>query len=148
MGKVRVAVLSGSASDKAVVDDVVSILTRFGVEHEAKVLSAHRNREQLEKYLERSEADVFIAIAGLAAHLPGVIASATLRPVIGVPVAAKLGGLDALLSIVQMPPGVPVGAVGIDNGRNAALLAVEILGLSDAGLRERLAEYRREWSRV
>ena len=126
MGKVRVAVLSGSASDKAVVDDVVSILTRFGVEHEAKVLSAHRNREQLEKYLERSEADVFIAIAGLAAHLPGVIASATLRPVIG----------------------VPVGAVGIDNGRNAALLAVEILGLSDAGLRERLAEYRREWSRV
>ncbi len=91
------------------------------------MLSAHRNPKELEEYISGSDARVFIGIAGLSAALPGVIASKTMRPVIGVPVSAKLGGLDALLSIVQMPPGVPVACVGIDNGENAALLALRIL---------------------
>jgi len=91
------------------------------------VLSAHRNPKELEQYIAGTDARIFIAIAGLSAALPGVIASKTRRPVIGVPVSSKLGGLDALLSIVQMPPGVPVACVGIDNGENAALLALRIL---------------------
>ncbi|VVB72298.1 N5-carboxyaminoimidazole ribonucleotide mutase [uncultured archaeon] len=91
------------------------------------MLSAHRNPQELEQYIASTDARVFIAVAGLSAALPGVIASKPARPVIGVPVSAKLGGLDALLSIVQMPPGVPVACVGIDNGENAALLALRIL---------------------
>ena len=93
-----------------------------------------------------SDADVFVAVAGLAAHLPGVIASMTVKPVIGVPVAAKLSGLDSLLSIVQMPPGVPVATVGVDNGKNAGLLAIQILGLTDQILRQKILDYRKEWS--
>jgi 5-(carboxyamino)imidazole ribonucleotide mutase len=94
------------------------------------------------EYVESSDASVYIAIAGLSAALPGVIAAHTLKPVIGVPKDAKLGGLDALLSIVQMPPGVPVACVGIDNARNAALLAIEILSLSDGTLMEKMRDYR------
>jgi 5-(carboxyamino)imidazole ribonucleotide mutase len=91
------------------------------------VLSAHRNPKELEDYISKSEARIFIGVAGLSAALPGYIASRTKRPVIGVPVSAKLGGLDALLSISQMPPGVPVACVGIDAGENAALLALRML---------------------
>jgi 5-(carboxyamino)imidazole ribonucleotide mutase len=124
---VDIAVISGSKSDQAIVDKVASKLEEKGASFEHKVLSAHRNPEELEDYISRTDARVFIGIAGLSAALPGVIASKTTRPVIGVPVSAKLGGLDALLSIVQMPPGVPVACVGIDNGENAALLALRIL---------------------
>jgi 5-(carboxyamino)imidazole ribonucleotide mutase len=118
------------------------MLDEFGVKNETKILSAHRNRRTLEKYLQNSNADVFIAIAGLSAHLPGFIASIVNKPVIGVPVSSMLGGLDALLSIVQMPTKVPVACVGIDNGYNAALLAIEILSISDKRLSKKLSDYR------
>jgi 5-(carboxyamino)imidazole ribonucleotide mutase len=124
---VDIAIISGSKSDQAIVDKVVAKLEDKGASFEYKVLSAHRNPQELEDYISQTDARVFIGIAGLSAALPGVIASKTMRPVIGVPVSAKLGGLDALLSIVQMPPGVPVACVGIDNGENAALLALRIL---------------------
>ncbi|HPW73980.1 MAG: AIR carboxylase family protein [Methanothrix sp.] len=124
---VDIAVISGSRSDHMIVDRVLKKLNEEGVSFEYRVLSAHRNPQELEEYITETDARVFIAIAGLSAALPGLIASRTLRPVIGVPVSAKLGGLDALLSIVQMPPGVPVACVGIDNGDNAALLAIRIL---------------------
>jgi 5-(carboxyamino)imidazole ribonucleotide mutase len=124
---VDIAIISGSKSDQAIVDKVVAKLEEKGASFEHKVLSAHRNPQELEDFISQTDARVFIGIAGLSAALPGVIASKTMRPVIGVPVSAKLGGLDALLSIVQMPPGVPVACVGIDNGENAALLALRIL---------------------
>lgn len=124
---VDIAIISGSKSDQEIVDKVTSKLEEKGASFEHKVLSAHRNPQELEDYISQTNARVFIGIAGLSAALPGVIASKTMRPVIGVPVSAKLGGLDALLSIVQMPPGVPVACVGIDNGENAALLALRIL---------------------
>lgn len=133
-----VAVVSGSKSDEKIVDDVVKQLEVLGVSYEAVVLSAHRESEKLEEFISKTSARVFIAIAGLSAALPGFIASRTVRPVIGVPVSAKLGGLDALLSTVQMPKGVPVGCVGIDNGVNAALLAAKILALNDGKLRQKL----------
>jgi 5-(carboxyamino)imidazole ribonucleotide mutase len=124
---VDIAVISGSKSDQAIVDKIVYRLEEKGVSFEYKVLSAHRNPKELEDFISKTDARVFIGIAGLSAALPGVIASKTTRPVIGVPVSSKLGGLDALLSIVQMPAGVPVACVGIDNGENAALLALRIL---------------------
>jgi 5-(carboxyamino)imidazole ribonucleotide mutase len=124
---VDIAVISGSKSDQAVVDKILRKLEESKVSFEHNVLSAHRNPKELEQYIAGTDARVFIGIAGLSAALPGVIASKTMRPVIGVPVSSKLGGLDALLSIVQMPPGVPVACVGIDNGENAALLALRIL---------------------
>jgi 5-(carboxyamino)imidazole ribonucleotide mutase len=124
---VDIAVISGSRSDQSIVDKILRILEERKASFEHKVLSAHRNPRELEDYLLATDARIFIAVAGLSAALPGVIASKTARPVIGVPVSAKLGGLDALLSIVQMPPGVPVACVGIDNGENAALLALRIL---------------------
>jgi len=123
----EIAVISGSKSDKPVVDKVLRVLEEKGVDHEERVLSAHRNPEDLERYIKETDAKIFIAVAGLSAALPGFIASRTDRPVIGVPVSAKLGGLDALLAISQMPPGVPVACVGIDSGENAALLALRIL---------------------
>ena len=124
---VDIAVISGSISDHLIVDRILSRLKDEGISFEHRVLSAHRNPQELEEYVSGTDAHVFIAVAGLSAALPGVIASQTHRPVIGVPVSAKLGGLDSLLSIVQMPPGVPVACVGIDNGDNAALLAIRIL---------------------
>ena len=141
----KVAVLAGSKSDQAIVDEVTKALSELGVGHDVQIISAHRNPEKLRDYLSRSSAEVFIAVAGLAAHLPGVIASQTLRPVIGVPAGAKLGGLDSLLSIVQMPPGVPVACVGVDNGRNAGILAAEILALRDAAVRASLEGMRKAW---
>jgi 5-(carboxyamino)imidazole ribonucleotide mutase len=125
---VDIAVISGSASDQAIVDKIARKLDEKGASFEHKIISAHRNPRELDDFITQTDARVFIGIAGLSAALPGVIASKTARPVIGVPVSAKLGGLDALLSIVQMPPGVPVACVGIDNGENAALLALRILG--------------------
>ena len=124
---VDIAVISGSKSDQAIVEKILRKLEEWGASFEHKVLSAHRNPKELDEFVSTTAARVFVAVAGLSAALPGVVASKTSRPVIGVPVSAKLGGLDALLSIVQMPPGVPVACVGIDNGENAALLALRIL---------------------
>jgi len=138
---VKVLVVMGSKSDGQVAEKVTSVLDEFGVEYDIEVASAHRNPKKVEE-LARKDYDVFIAIAGLSAALPGVIAAHTIKPVIGVPVSAKLGGLDALLSMAQLPPGVPVATVGIDNGKNAALLAIEILALRDERLREKLKEHR------
>jgi 5-(carboxyamino)imidazole ribonucleotide mutase len=127
---VDVAVILGSASDRAIADKAVEVLSKNSVSFDLQVLSAHRDPDELDAYLKKTDARVFITIAGLSAALPGVVASKTTRPVIGVPVSAKLGGLDALLSIVQMPKGVPVACVGIDNGDNAAHLAIRILKVS------------------
>ena len=143
--KIKVAVVAGSKSDQPITDEAAKVLTELGVSHEVKFLSAHRNPEGLRKYVSESGAEVFIAVAGLAAHLPGVIASMTVRPVIGVPVNAKLNGLDSLLSIVQMPPGVPVGCVGIDNAKNAGILAAEILALTDKGVKKSIEKMRESW---
>ena len=132
----------GSESDVKIAEKAVNVLKEFGVEFEVRVASAHRTPELVEEIVKNSKADVFIAIAGLAANLPGVIASLTTKPVIAVPVDAKLNGLDALLSSVQMPPGVPVATVGVDRGENAAILALEILALKDENIAKKLAEYR------
>jgi len=141
---VRVSIVMGSESDRELGEKAEAVLDDFGVENELVVYSAHRSPEALRQYIESSKGEVYIAVAGLSAALPGFIAAHTLKPVIGVPKDVKLGGLDSLLSIVQMPPGVPVACVGIDNARNAALLAIEMLALSDDGLREKLMEYRRK----
>jgi 5-(carboxyamino)imidazole ribonucleotide mutase len=124
-----VAVISGSASDAAITDKVKKVLTENNVSYDAQIISAHRDPNKLDAYIKTSEVKVFIAIAGLSAALPGVIASKTDKPVIGVPVSGTLNGLDALLAIAQMPKGVPVACVGVDNGENAAWLAIRILKL-------------------
>lgn len=124
-----VAVISGSASDAAITDKVKKVLTENNVSYDAQIISAHRDPDKLDAYIKKSAAKVFIAIAGLSAALPGVIASKTDKPVIGVPVSGTLNGLDALLAIAQMPKGVPVACVGVDNGENAAWLAIRILKL-------------------
>ncbi|MDD3977498.1 MAG: 5-(carboxyamino)imidazole ribonucleotide mutase [Methanomicrobium sp.] len=122
-----VAIIAGSASDEHIVEKARAVLKENNVLFDYAVLSAHRNPDELDEYVNSSDAKVFICIAGLSAALPGVVASRTKKPVIGVPVSGTLGGLDALLSIVQMPGGVPVACVGIDNGANAAHLALKIL---------------------
>ncbi|UYP47358.1 N5-carboxyaminoimidazole ribonucleotide mutase [Candidatus Lokiarchaeum ossiferum] len=122
-----VVIIAGSKSDEKIYNKAVDVLTQEKIEFELKILSAHRNPDELDAYIKQSDAKVYICVAGLSAALPGVVASKTQKPVIGVPVSAKLGGLDALLSIVQMPPGVPVATVGIDNAKNAAYLAIRIL---------------------
>jgi 5-(carboxyamino)imidazole ribonucleotide mutase len=137
-----ICIIMGSESDIKIAEKAVNVLKEFGAEFEVRVASAHRTPELVEEIVKNSKADVFIAIAGLAAHLPGVIASLTTKPVIAVPVDAKLDGLDALLSSVQMPPGIPVATVGIDRGENAAILALEILALKDEDIAKKLAEYR------
>jgi len=124
-----VLIVCGSRSDLNVASEAEKILKEEGVECRVEVASAHRNPEKVKELALNPEFDVFIAVAGLSAALPGFIASYTDKPVIGVPVSVKLGGLDALLSMVQMPPGVPVATVGVDNARNAAYLAVRILKL-------------------
>ena len=138
----KAAIIFGSQSDKPIVKKAADVLREMGVEFSAHVLSAHRVPELLEETLKRLEADgteVIIAGAGLAAHLPGVIASKTLVPVIGLPISSGgLGGLDALLSIVQMPKPIPVATVGVDNGANAAQLACQILAVKYPELRKKL----------
>jgi 5-(carboxyamino)imidazole ribonucleotide mutase len=124
-----VSIIAGSESDKSVYEKAEKVLKENNIPYELKILSAHRDPEKLDDYLKTCQSLVYIAVAGLSAALPGVIASKTDKPVIGVPVSAKLGGLDALLSIVQMPPRVPVACVGIDRGENAAYLAIRILNL-------------------
>ncbi len=138
----RVLILSGSKSDEKVYEKTVKTLGEFGIKYKLEIASAHRNLELVEKFVKETSAEVIIAVAGLSAALPGVVASKTTKPVIGVPVNVKLDGLDALLSIMQMPPGVPVATVGIDNGKNAALLAIQILALNDEELAKKLKEAR------
>ncbi len=142
-----VSLIIGSESDRPIGDKIRDLLRSFGVEVEYMVISAHRTPEELRKYVKESRAEVFIAVAGLSAALPGAIASATIKPVIGVPKEVKLMGLDSLLSIVQMPPGVPVACVGVDNATNAAILAVEILALKYPELEKKLEEYRENMRR-
>lgn len=127
-GLMTVLIVCGSESDIAVAKKAGHILEENKVDYDLEVASAHRNPEKV-KTLAKKEYNLYIAVAGLSAALPGVIASLTDKPVIGVPVSAKLGGLDALLSIVQMPRGVPVACVGIDNAENAAYLALRILNV-------------------
>lgn len=144
----KAAILFGSPSDAPIMQKAANVLKDFGVAYTAHAVSAHRSPELLSEIiaaLENDGTEVIIAGAGLAAHLPGVIASQTLIPVIGVPVnSGGLGGLDALLSIVQMPKPVPVAAVGVDNAANAAWLAVEILALKYPELKKSLAAFRKQ----
>jgi 5-(carboxyamino)imidazole ribonucleotide mutase len=138
-----VLVLLGSKSDLEIGQKAAATLKRFGVESKIVVASAHRTPDRVKRMVEESDADVFIAVAGLAAALPGAIASFTIKPVIGVPVSGKVN-LDSILSIVQMPPGIPVAAVGVDRGENAALLALEILAIKDPRLTSELKRYRQD----
>jgi 5-(carboxyamino)imidazole ribonucleotide mutase len=138
-----VLVIIGSKSDIEVGQKAASTLKKFGVECKIAVASAHRTPDRVKRLVASSDADVFIAIAGLSAALPGAIASYTIKPVIGVPVSGKVN-LDSILSIIQMPPGIPVAAVGIDRGENAALLALEILAIKDSNLSSELKKHRKE----
>lgn len=143
----RVAIVMGSGSDRPVMEKGAAMLDHFGIEYEMKVLSAHKTPDQALEFA-TSAADngfgVIIAGAGKAAHLAGVMAAKSLLPVIGVPINASLNGLDALLSTVQMPTGIPVATVAIDAANNAALMAVAILAVGDEELTGKLAEYRRD----
>ncbi len=142
----RVGIVVGSRSDIAAAERAMAVLDELGVDSEIRVISAHRAPDLLGRFIAGAEGRgirVFIAIAGLAAHLPGVVASQTTLPVIGVPMAGGVSdGLDALLAIVQMPKGVPVATVGVGNGENAGLLAAAILAVGDDGLATRLAARR------
>jgi 5-(carboxyamino)imidazole ribonucleotide mutase len=141
----KVAIIFGSKSDKDVMKGAAQALEEFGIEYKAFILSAHRVPEKLMdtiNQLEKDNYECIIAGAGLAAHLPGVIASHTTLPVIGVPINASLNGLDSLLSIVQMPKSIPVATVGINNSYNAGMLAVQILSIKYNEIKEKLNKYR------
>ena len=144
---VKVAVIYGSTSDESVMQGAKDVLDEFGVEYESHVLSAHRQPDATAAFARGAKDNgikVIIAGAGLAAALPGVVAAHTILPVIGVPIAGgPLNGVDALYAIVQMPKGIPVATVGISNAKNAALLAVEMLALSDDTLAEKLSAARK-----
>ena len=141
----KVAIVMGSANDFPIMLNCIKILKEFGVEFDVKVLSAHRTPDEAIEFAKNAESNgyaVIIAAAGKAAHLPGVLASQTIIPVIGIPIkSSTLDGLDALLSIVQMPKGIPVATVAIDGVENAALLALRILSLQDKILQSKLNEY-------
>ena len=139
----EVLVIMGSKSDLPVAEKAADIFKKFGISYDFKVASAHRTPKKVEDLVKGSDAKILIAIAGLSAALPGVIASFTTKPVIGVPVSGKVN-MDAILSIVQMPPGIPVASVGLDRGDNAAVLAAEILSIGNKGLQDKLAAYRDE----
>jgi 5-(carboxyamino)imidazole ribonucleotide mutase len=143
-----VAIIVGSRSDLEVVQKAADTLEKLGVRHELRVISAHRAPDLLETYVSDAlgrDVSVFICAAGLAAHLPGVVASKTTRPVIGVPMPGQLaGGLDALLSIVQMPKGVPVATVGVGQAENAAILAAQMIGLADPQIADAVKNHRAE----
>jgi len=136
-----VQIVLGSKSDMKVAEKAVAVLKELGIPYKLSVASAHRTPELVEKLVSEADAEVFIAIAGLSAALPGVIASRTIKPVIGVPVSGTLN-LDAILSVVQMPPGIPVAGVGLDRGENAAILAAQMLALKDPKVGDALRAYR------
>ena len=142
-GRMRVCILLGSKSDVEVAQKSADVLKEFGVSYKVFVASAHRSPARVEEIVKSSGADVFIAMAGVSAALPGAVAAITTKPVIGVPVSGKVN-LDAILSIVQLPPGVPSACVGLDRGDNAALLAVQILAIGDKALADKLADHKRK----
>ena len=139
----NIHIILGSKSDMPIAEKAKKILEEFDLKYEIVVASAHRTPDFLKKIIIESNADIFIGIAGLAAALPGSIASQTIKPVIGVPVSGKVN-FDSILSIIQMPPGIPVAAVGLDRRDNAALLAIEILALKDKKLKIQIEKYRKK----
>ena len=143
----KIAVVMGSKSDLPKLESGIKFIKSYGIEVVVRILSAHRTPEELTRFLEeiKDNTDVIIAAAGKAAHLPGVIAAQTLIPVVGLPIkSSTMGGMDSLLSIVQMPSGIPVATVTIDSGMNAALMAIQIASVKYPVLREKLAAYRKE----
>lgn len=141
----KVSIIMGSTSDLPVMEETAKVLNELQVPFEMNALSAHRTPEEVEKFAKSASGrglKVIIAAAGMAAHLPGVIASMTTVPVIGVPIKASLDGWDALLAIVQMPPGIPVATVGVNGARNAGILAIQMLALADDALLERYKEFK------
>ncbi len=144
----KVGIVMGSKSDYPVVQKAEQMLEKFGVEYETRIISAHRTPKQAEKFAADAEADGFgciIAAAGKAAHLAGVLAATTPLPVIGIPMkSSTMDGLDSLLSVVQMPKGVPVATVAIDGAENAALLAVQILSTADSALRDAVKAFKKQ----
>jgi len=142
-----VSIIMGSTSDLPVMEKAAKLLNDFKIPFEINALSAHRTPKEVEEFATNAQArgiKVIIAAAGMAAHLPGVIASMTTLPVIGVPINSSLDGMDALLAIVQMPPGIPVATVGINGAMNAAILAVQILSTDNEELKTKLADYKEE----
>jgi 5-(carboxyamino)imidazole ribonucleotide mutase len=147
----RVAVIAGSQSDVPVLEPCLQTLSDLGIEHEMRVMSAHRTPEKVQQFAAAADQgfEVIIAAAGMAAHLPGVVAAWTALPVIGVPIGKPgMSGLDALLSIAQMPPGVPVACMAVNGAKNAALYAAAILALSHPDVRQALERFRREQSQA
>lgn len=143
----KIAVVMGSKSDLPKLESGIKFIKSYGIEVVVRILSAHRTHEELTRFLEeiKDNTDVIIAAAGKAAHLPGVIAAQTLIPVVGLPIkSSTMDGMDSLLSIVQMPSGIPVATVTIDSGMNAALMAIQIASVKYPVLREKLAAYRKE----
>ena len=144
--ELKAAIVMGSDSDFPIMKPAIETLKNFGVEVEVAVASAHRTPDRVYKFVRQarsSGADVFIAAAGMAAHLAGVIAGWTTAPVIGVPINSEpFRGLDALLSTVQMPPGIPVATMSVNGAKNAALFAIEILAISDSSIKRKLLDYR------
>jgi len=145
----KIAIVMGSKSDLAIMEECSGILRQFGIPYEMRILSAHRTPDEVASFSKNARKDGFsiiIAGAGMAAHLAGVISAYTTLPVIGVPLDASMQGMDALFSMVQMPPGVPVATMGVGKAgaKNAALLAAEILSLSDDTMQERLTRYRQD----
>jgi 5-(carboxyamino)imidazole ribonucleotide mutase len=149
--KIEVGIIMGSDSDLPIMEDAVKVFKEFGIGYEVKVLSAHRTPNQHAEYSKTAfdrGLKVIIAAAGGAAHLPGVTAAQTTLPVIGVPIKGKsLEGMDALLSIVQMPPGIPVATVAINGAKNAAILAVSIIGLVNSDIQAKFVEYKKKMER-
>jgi len=144
--KAKVSIIMGSTSDLPVMEKAAKILNDFKIPFEINALSAHRTPEEVEKFAQGAKdrgIEVIIAGAGMAAHLPGVIAAMTTLPVIGVPINASLDGMDSLLAIVQMPPGIPVATVGINGAQNAGILAAQILAAGDKNLKKVLEEYKK-----
>ncbi len=145
--KPKVSIIMGSTSDLSVMKKAADLLNDFGIPFEINALSAHRTPREVEVFASSARengVEVIIAAAGMAAHLPGVIASMTTIPVIGVPINASIGGMDALLAIVQMPPGIPVATVGINGSLNAAILAVQMLAIGDEKLIIKLEKYKED----
>ena len=142
-----VSIIMGSTSDLPIMEKAAKLLNDFRIPFEINALSAHRTPEKVENFAKNAQSrgiKVIIAAAGMAAHLPGVISSMTTLPVIGVPIKASLDGMDALLAIVQMPPGIPVATVGINAAQNAGILAVQILATDNVALQQQLADFKED----
>lgn len=143
--KARVSIIMGSTSDWLVMEKAANFLNEMEIPFEINALSAHRTPDQVEKFAREAESrgvEVIIAAAGMAAHLPGVIAAMTSLPIIGVPIKGTFDGLDAMMSIVQMPPGIPVATVAVNGAQNAAILALQMLAVGDAEMKEKMKAFK------